>query len=258
MKRVDGKVALVTGAAGGIGQAIARRLGQEGARLVVSDLDPQAGAAVAGTLTREGLDATFVAHDVADEASWAAATRAAQQAYGRLDILVNNAGTGSMAPRGIEEVSFEEWRRVMRVNLDGVFLGMKAAVLAMKDSGGGAIVNIGSVAGYIGTRGGPAYGTSKGALRTLTRQVATSCARNGYRIRVNCIHPCYVWSSMSEKIAASLAPGGNDRETLANLHPFKRVGEPDDVAWGVVYLASDEANLITGTDLVMDGGLLAT
>lgn len=257
MKRVDGKVALVTGGAGGIGQAIARRLGQEGAKLMVSDLDPRAGAAAAEALARDGLEATFVQHDVAEEASWASATLAAREAYGKLDILVNNAGVGSSAPGGIEEVSYEEWRRVMRVNLDGVFLGMKAGVVAMKE-GGGAIVNIGSVAGFIGTRGGPAYGTSKGALRTLTRQVATSCARLGYRIRVNCIHPCYVWTSMAEQIAAGLAPAGGEREALTELHPFKRVGEPDDVAWGVVYLASDEANLITGTDLVMDGGLLAT
>src|SRR5205085_2308548 len=178
---------------------------------------------------------------------------------GRLDVLVNNAGISSGVGQTFDAIRLEDWRKVMRVNLDGVFIGMRECIKVMKDSGGGSIVNIGSVAGYVGTQGGAAYGTSKGALRTLTRQAAWSCAKHKYGIRVNVVHPSYVWTPLVEKMA--IAKYGSKEaaiEALAANSLLGRLNEPDDVAFAVLFLASDESRQVTGIDLVVDGGQLIT
>jgi NAD(P)-dependent dehydrogenase (short-subunit alcohol dehydrogenase family) len=256
--RVQGKVALVTGGTGGIGRAIALRLGQEGARVVLTDIDPSQSAAALEALAAAGVEAQFAHHDVRDETSWVSVIEAAKAMYGSFDILVNNAGIAGPPPDGFEGITFEDWRRTMSVNLDGVFLGMRQAVLSMKDSGGGAIVNVGSVAAYIGTPGGAAYGASKGGVRTLTKQAAVACARKGYKIRVNAIHPCYIWTPLAEKAASARFGKDGAEQGMRDLHPFKCLGEPDDVAYAVLYLASDESRLVNGTDLIVDGALLST
>ncbi|MGF7162786.1 NAD(P)-dependent dehydrogenase (short-subunit alcohol dehydrogenase family) [Rhodoligotrophos appendicifer] len=253
--RLKGKVALITGAAGGLGHGLVRRMGESGAKLVLTDIDRAEGEAALEISRTAGVEAIFLEHDVADEASWAEVIGAAVAHFGKIDIAVNNAGVGSSAPRGIEDVSLEEWRRVMRVNLDGVFLGCRTQIAAMKETGGGSIINIGSTAGYVGTRGGPAYGTSKGALRTLTKHCATSCARLGYGIRVNCLHPSYVWTPLAARLATGTPEEAKAK--LREIHPFGGLGEPDDVAWAVVYLGSDEARFVTGSDLIIDGGFLS-
>ncbi len=259
MKRVAHKVALVTGASGGIGEAIARRLAENGAAVVLTDIDQAAGEAARSRLEAEGHAVRFVVHDVSSEASWQAAIATALDWRGALDVLVNNAGVASNFPRTFEEIDLAEWHRVMRINLDGVFLGVKHGVLAMKGRGGGSIVNIGSLAGYIGTPGGASYGTSKGAIRTLTKHAAASCARQRNGVRVNAIHPSNIWTPLVAKFAT--AQHGSveaAREAVAARHPFGILGEPDDIAWLVVYLASDESRLMNGSDLVIDGGQLCS
>jgi NAD(P)-dependent dehydrogenase (short-subunit alcohol dehydrogenase family) len=256
--RVQGKVALITGGTGAIGQAIALRLGQEGAQVVLTDIDPSQSAETLEVLAAAGVQAIFAEHDVRDETSWQSVVAQAKQAFGSFDILVNNAGIAGPPPDGFEGITFEDWRRTMSVNLDGVFLGMRQAVLSMKDGGGGSIINIGSVAAYIGTPGGAAYGASKGGVRTLTKQAAVACARKGYRIRVNAIHPCYIWTPLAEKAASARFGKDGAQQGMRDLHPFKCLGEPDDVAYAALYLASDESRLVNGTDLIVDGALLST
>jgi 3(or 17)beta-hydroxysteroid dehydrogenase len=246
--RVEGKVALVTGGNGGIGQKIALRLGEEGARVVLGDLDES--AEVLEWLAGKGVEAMAVTLDVRDEASWQQAVAQTLARFGTLDVLVNNAGIALPPPDGFEAITLADWRRVMSVNLDGVFLGMKQAVLAMRERGG-SIVNIGSVAAYVGTPGGAAYGASKGALRTLAKQAAVACATKGYKIRINTVHPMYIWTPL-------LQTSGKSKDALRDLHPFKQLGEPDDVAYAVLYLASDESRLVNGADLVVDGAQLST
>jgi NAD(P)-dependent dehydrogenase (short-subunit alcohol dehydrogenase family) len=255
--RVAGKVALVTGAAGGIGQAIIKRFSAEGASVVLSDLDASMLAPVAASLTQLGIATLCVSHDVRDESSWEAALAATEQKFGGLDILVNNAGIAAPAPQKFEDVTWEQWRRVMDVNLDGVFLGLRGAIPLMRRGGGGAIVNIGSVAAYIGTPGGPAYGGSKGGVRALTKQAAVLCARNGDGVRINAVHPCYVWTPLAQAGAEARWGVDDAREKLAAMHPFGVLADPEDIAAIVLFLASDEARLINGADLIADGALLA-
>lgn len=256
--RVAGKVALITGGTGGMGQAIALRLGQEGGRLVLTDINPEHADAAITTLNAQGIDAIFVQHDVSDEASWKAAVARACQHFGRLDVLVNNAGIALPPPESFELTSLQDWRRIMSVNLDGTFIGMREAVAVMKDSGGGAIINIGSVAAYVGTPGGAAYGSSKGGVRALTKQAAVMCARKGFNIRINAIHPCYIRTPLTEASAAKRFGADKAVQALKDLHPFQCLGEPDDVAYTVVFLASNESRLINGADIVVDGALLST
>jgi NAD(P)-dependent dehydrogenase (short-subunit alcohol dehydrogenase family) len=255
--RVGGKVAMVTGAAGGIGAAVARRFAAEGARVVLADLDEAAMAGLRDELSGTGPEILCVRLDVRDEGAWQAAVAQTEEKFGALDILVNNAGIAAPAPSVFEDVTFAQWRRVMDVNLDGTFLGLRTAIPLMRRKGGGSIVNIGSVAAYIGTPGGPAYGSGKGGVRTLTKQAAVLCARNGDRVRINAVHPCYVWTPLAQ--AGAVARWGADqaKERLAAMHPFGVLAEPEDVAAIVLFIASDEARLINGADIVADGGLLA-
>lgn len=256
--RVAGKVALSTGGTGGIGMAIALRLGQQGASVVLTDINAQHGARSVVALQAQGITAAFFEHDVREEASWQKVVAATCERFGRLDVLVNNAGIALPPPESFELTSFEDWRRIMSVNLDGVFLGCREAVGAMKGTGGGSIVNIGSVAAYVGTPGGSAYGSSKGGVRSLTKQAAVMRARKGIKVRITAIHPCYIRTPLSE--AGAEARWGKDKaiQGMKDLHPFQCLGEPDDVAYAVLFLASDESRLVNGADLVVDGGLLST
>jgi 3(or 17)beta-hydroxysteroid dehydrogenase len=250
--RLAGKAAFVTGGASGIGCAIATRFVAEGARVAIADLDEAAARRLAVEL---GAAAAAVPLDVADEAGWIAALDAAAAALGRLDILVNNAGIG---PAGtIEKTSLDEWRRVHAVNLDGVFLGCKHALPHLRRAGGGSIINMSSIAGLIGTPTLVAYGSSKAAVRVLTKSVALYCAHRKDDIRCNSIHPAFTATPMVESMIAAARRPDEARRALEAQIPLGRLGRAEEVAAMAVYLASDESRLVTGAEFVIDGGLTA-
>ncbi len=252
MARVDGKVAIVTGAASGIGRACAQRLAAEGARVIVTDRDEAGVRRVA-----DALGPPHVAHalDVTDEAAWKLVVDRALEAFGRVDILVNAAGIGTVA--NIERETLAQWRLVQAVNSDGVFLGCREAFRAMKQGGGGSIVNISSVAGLVGDGDLPAYCASKGAVRLLTKSVALHGARRGANIRCNSVHPGFIATPMVDALAAAYPDPKLARERLEQANPLRRIGEVDDVAYLVLYLASDESKFVTGGEFVVDGGATA-
>lgn len=254
MKRVAGKVALVTGAASGLGRACAELLAREGARVVLTDRDADALHEVAA---RIGGSPLALKLDVSREADWQAAMERTLAECGGLHILVNNAGVAF--PNGsVEQQTLEDWRAVMSVNADGVFLGTRHGIAAMRRTGaGGSIVNFSSILGIAASSTTAAYCASKGAVRLFSKSAALHCAKAGYRIRVNSIHPGYIRTPMLD---AALSRLGNPREELRRveaLTPLGHAGEPDDIAFGVLYLASDESKFVTGTELVIDGGYLA-
>ena len=251
--RVRGKVAVVTGAAMGIGNACARLLAREGASVALTDVDAADGEAAAQALRDAGGNAIFVQHDVASEADWRRVIAASVEAFGKLDVLVNNAGIGTTG--NVEETTFEAWRKLMSVNCDGVFLGTKYAFAEMKRAGGGSIINMSSILGFAGQADAAAYCASKGAIRLLAKSAALYGAPFG--IRVNSVHPGYIETPMVQHYVEASADESAARKAIADLHPLGRLGEPDDIAYGVLYLASDESKFVTGTELVIDGGYLA-
>lgn len=257
MNRVRDKIAIVTGAALGLGEATARMLAREGAKVVLTDIKDEEGERAAQAVLDEGGEAIYLHHDVADENAWKRVIEATLDRFGRLDVLVNNAGVGWGGPP--EEETLERWRRLMSVNLDGVFLGTKHAILAMKRNRppAGSIINLSSIEGLVGDPNLGAYNASKGGVRLYTKSVALYCAKAGLNIRVNSIHPGYIWTPMVENYLAEHGDVGEGRKALDALHPIGHVGEPDDIAYGVLYLASDESKFITGTELVIDGGYTA-
>ncbi len=261
MNRVDGKVALVTGAGGGIGLATTRLLLEAGGRVLASDKDAVAGGALRAAIGAEdALD--FIEHDVTSEAAWKNTIARCLERFGRIDILVNNAGI-ALRER-LDEMDFATWRKVMDVNLDGVFLGVRAAVAAMRANGdtGGTIVNVSSIMGLVGGAG-PAYNASKGGVRLLTKSVAAWCARDGLPIRVNSVHPGYIRTSLIENAFAQVDPARDGytpeeiRESIRALHPMGRFGEPEEVARAILFLASEDSSFMTGSELVIDGGYTA-
>jgi NAD(P)-dependent dehydrogenase (short-subunit alcohol dehydrogenase family) len=233
--RLAGKCAFVTGAASGLGKAIAHAFVAEGARVAVADVDEAGGRAVAEAL---GAAALFLGHDVTDEEAWRRNLAAAAAAFGRLDTLVNNAGIAVIG--NVERTSLEDWRRVQRVNVEGVFLGCKHALPHLRAAGGGAIVNMSSVAGIVGDPSLAAY-----------------CARKKDGVRCNSIHPVFTATPMVEAMLADARDPAQKRAALEACVPLGRLGEPGDVAAAAVYLASDEARFVTGTEIVIDGGLTA-
>jgi NAD(P)-dependent dehydrogenase (short-subunit alcohol dehydrogenase family) len=249
MDRLQGRVALVTGAASGIGRATAIRLAQEGAAVVVTDIQVEAGEATVASLHEAGAKAAFVRHDVTSEQDWEAAVAAAVGEFGGLDVLVNNAGMGDIKP--LEETTLEEWQRTVDIDQTGVFLGMKAAAAALKASGRGSVVNISSIFGTSGGFGtSPAYHAAKGAVRTLTKNVALHWATEG--VRVNSIHPGVIETPILEP-----TKGTEYWDTMTALTPMGHLGRPEDIAAGVAYLASDDAAFVTGLELYIDGGYIA-
>lgn len=253
MGRVTGKVALITGGALGLGKAAAEMLAREGAKVVVTDINAEEGQKTTAGIVANGGKAIFVQHDAASEAQWKAAIAAALDAFGRLDVLVNNAGIGFLG--SVEDTTLEAWRKTQSVNLDGVFLGTKYGIEAMRKSGGGSIINLSSIEGLVGDPDLAAYNASKGGVRIFSKSAALHCARQQYGIRINTVHPGYIWTPMVE--AVTQGEGTEKYQALVDLHPIGHLGEPDDVAYGILYLASDESKFVTGTELVIDGGYTA-
>lgn len=253
MGRVAEKVALVTGGALGIGRATAELLAREGAKVVVTDVKQKEGEEVVARIKAQGGDAIFVQHDASSEDQWKAAIDAALNAFGKLNIVVNNAGIA--LGKTVEDTTLAEWRKVQEINLDGVFLGTKYGIEALRKSGGGSIVNLSSIEGLIGDPGLAAYNASKGGVRIFTKSAALHCAQSGYGIRINSVHPGYIWTPMVEGLAESEQTDQYKR--LVSLHPVGHLGEADDIAYGILYLASDESKFVTGSELVIDGGYTA-
>jgi NAD(P)-dependent dehydrogenase (short-subunit alcohol dehydrogenase family) len=248
--RLQGKVALITGSAHGMGETEARMFAREGAKVVVADLLEQEGQQVVAAITAAGGEARFVRLDVTREEDWQEAVSTTVATFGKLDILVNNAGiSGTFTP---DKMSTEGWDRIMDINARGVFLGIKYAVPAMQKAGGGAIVNISSISGFVGQDYiHMAYNASKGAVRILTKSAAVQYARDG--IRVNSVHP-----GVMPPMRTSVGSAAPERraQMLAQV-PMGREGRREEVGYAVLFLASDEASYITGTELVVDGGFLA-
>jgi len=254
MGRVQGKVALVTGAAKGIGEACSLLLAQEGAKVVVSDLDRVAGEAVVAKIIAAGGDAFFIHQDVTDEASWPATIAATEARFGALHVLVNNAGIA--IPGNAVDCTLADWRKTLAVNLDAVFLGTKYAIPAMTGRNG-SIINLSSIEGLVADPNLASYNASKGGVRLFTKSAALHCGKTGLKVRVNSVHPGYIWTPMVEEFLKSVGDVAEGRAGLDALHPIGHVGEVMDVAYGVLYLASDESKFVTGSELVIDGGYTA-
>jgi NAD(P)-dependent dehydrogenase (short-subunit alcohol dehydrogenase family) len=250
MGRVSEKVAIVTGAGAGIGRATALLLAREGATVLAVDLDERAGAETAGLIVNGGRKSTFHACDVRSEEAWRLLVREACDQFGRVDILVSNAGIYLI--RDLARTTLEDLDEVLRTNVYGVFLGMKYCAPVMAQQKRGSIVNICSMDGNVGSAGHTVYGASKGAVRTMTKDVAIEYAAHG--VRVNSIHPGYIRTRMAEYGARVY---GETLEELGAEFPMGHIGEPLDVAYGVLYLASDESRFVTGAELAIDGGALA-
>jgi NAD(P)-dependent dehydrogenase (short-subunit alcohol dehydrogenase family) len=250
MGQLDGKVAIITGAASGIGAACARVLAREGAKLVLTDVDQAGGERVAAE-----VDGFFVRHDVTSEAGWPAVAAMAGQRFGGLHILVANAGIAIMSP--VAEMPYAVWRRQMAVNVDGMFLAVKHCLPVMRQSGGGSIIMMSSVAGLNGAAGLAGYSATKGAVRLFAKSVALECAQARDNIRVNSVHPGVIDTPSWNR----LAPGAKiplDAKAIAVTQvPLGEAGSAEDVANGVLFLGSDASRHITGSELVIDGGMTA-
>lgn len=255
MNRTQHKICIVTGASQGIGRACALRLAEEGAQLALFDILDDAGRALAAEMTARGATARYWHVDVASEASVEAAIDGVAEHFGGIHVLVNNAGIAG-ADRPTDQLTEAEWDRVQAINVKGVFFCTKHVIAHLRRAGGGSIINLSSIYGLVGAADVPPYHASKAAVAMMARNDALLYAPDN--IRVNSIHPGYIWTPMVE---GHLRANGTDletgREQLASLHPLGRVGDPDDIAWGVVYLASEESRFVTGSALVIDGGYTA-
>lgn len=252
MGRLEGKVAIITGALGGIGRADAMLFAQEGARLVLTDLSDRGAEEFLSTLATEAL---FIRHDVASESQWIDVVASAEKRFGKLDVLVNNAGL--MRIGTVDQTSLEDWRRVMAVNLDGVFLGCKHALPAMERAGGGSIVNIASIAAKLGVPFTAAYCASKGGVASLTKAIAVQCREKKNKVRCNSVHPDGVKTPMVVKVAT-----GQEEASRAEIEAIAggstRFCEPEDVASVVCFLASDESRYVNGAEILVDNAALVT
>ncbi|MGE0701516.1 MAG: SDR family NAD(P)-dependent oxidoreductase [Hyphomicrobiaceae bacterium] len=266
MNRLDGKVALISGAARGIGAATAKLMAEAGAAVVIGDVLADKAKETVAEIEAAGGKAVAVPLDVTSEKDWLAAVDMARKRYGKLDILVNNAGL--FLGRDFEEVTMDEWNKLVAVNLTGVWLGTKLCTAALKEAGasskhGSAIVNLASVAGIVGSQLDPLYSMTKGGVTLFTKSTALSYGRKGYKIRVNSIHPGVIQTDMGVQtfVARATQTGTNDTEAARNValksHPIGRLGVPEDIAAGICFLASDDAGFMTGSGLVVDGGLTA-
>jgi len=250
MGRVSNKVAIVTGGASGIGRTTARILAEEGSQVVITDINAEAGEKCA---EESGGKILFIKHDVASEDQWRDVISRTVDRFGGLDILVNSAGISE--PATIEEETLDHWRKILRVNLESVFLGCKYGVEAMKKSGGGSIINIGSGASIRSDPMIPAYSASKGGVRQLSKSVALHCAEKRYNIRCNLIHPGNIHTPMLERYFERTGNREASIKYFDAMHPIGHCGQPEDIAYAVVFLASDESKFITGADYCVDGGI---
>ena len=247
--RLENKVALISGGARGMGAVEAKLFAKEGAKVIIGDVLEEQGRKVEAEINETGGECVFVPLDVTNEDAWQRAVNEAVSRFGKLDILVNNAGI--YRAHGVVETTAAEWDQVMDINAKGVFLGTKYAIPEMRKAGGGSIVNISSVAGLVGSKETTAYTASKGAVRLLTKSTAIQYASEG--IRANSVHPGTIETPMTAGLLADDA----HREDRINRTPIGRLGRPEDVAYGALYLASDEASFVTGSELVIDGGRTA-
>jgi NAD(P)-dependent dehydrogenase (short-subunit alcohol dehydrogenase family) len=255
MTRLSGKCAIVTGGAVGIGRACVERMAGQGARVAIFDVLDAEGEALAAALASQGHDVAYWHVDVTNEGTLKAAIDAAATRFGRLNVMVNNAGI-SGTPKPTDEVDEAEWDRVQAVNVKGVFFGTKHVIPHLRAAGGGSIINLSSIAGLVGVGGLAPYHASKGAVRLMSKNDAVTYAAE--RILVNSIHPAYIWTPMVENHLRATAPDLEAAKAAAGAaHPVGHMGEPDDIAWAVVWLASDEARFVTGAEIVIDGGYTA-
>ncbi len=256
MGRVQDKVIIVTGGAAGLGEAASKLLAKEGAKVAVTDIQDDAGKQIVKEIENEGGIAKFWHLDTSKEKEVAEVFSSVISEYGSIDVLVNNAGIEGVN-KPPHEVTLEEWQEVMDVNVNGVFLCTKYAIPAMKKAGKGSIINLSSIYGIVGAADAPPYHASKGAVRLMSKNDATFYAKND--IRVNSVHPGFIWTSMVERFAEKQEGVTVEefRSELAKAHPIGKVGEPDDIAYGILYLASDESKFVTGSELIIDGGYTA-
>jgi NAD(P)-dependent dehydrogenase (short-subunit alcohol dehydrogenase family) len=250
--RIAGKSAFITGGASGLGRAMALAFAAEGAQVAIADIDEARGHEVAKEI---GGKALFLRHDVTDEQQWTANLAETARHFGHLDTLINNAGVGVRG--NVETTTLEQWRWVNAVNLDGPFLGCKHAIPYIAKSGGGAIINISSVAGLIGARDSAAYCASKGGVRLLTKSVALHCAHRRNGVRCNSIHPVYTDTPMVDQMVAESKAPDKMRQALKDMIPVGRLGTPEELAAMALYLVSDDARFVTGAEFVFDGGYTA-
>ena len=259
MSRVLDKIAIVTGGSSGIGRGCAIRLAEEGAKVAVTDIDAEMGAQTVSLITNAGGTAQFFEHDVTREGDWQSVVEEVQGRWGGLNILVNNAGIGIGG--SILEMSLSDWQRQQAINLDGVFLGVRSAIPIMIESGSGSIINMSSVAGLKGSPNLSAYNATKGGVRLFTKGVALECAQMRWPVRVNSVHPGVIDTPIWTKVNPEYFEEGENMvdidQMAADSVPTGEVGYPQDIANGVLYLASDESRYVTGTELVIDGGLSA-
>ena len=255
MGRVQDKVALITGAGSGIGRASALLLSSEGAKVVVTDRLVEGGLETVELIEAQGGEAIFVALDVSKEEFWDAAIAKTLEQYGRLDILVNNAAVTLGRPT--KDITLKEFRWQNAVNLDGVFMGVQRAINEMEKTGGGSIVNISSAAGIIGMRNAGGYSASKGGVRLLSKAAAMECAHARNNIRINSVHPGPIDTPGIAAAIDKFGGGDKTRQKFADSVPMGRLGKAEDIAYGVLYLASDESGYVTGTELIIDGGMTA-
>ncbi len=254
MNRLIDKVAVITGAAVGLGRATAIRMAEEGASVALLDVRDAEGLELVQTLRERGLSVAWWHCDVSSEREVKSVMLEVVEHFGRLDILVNNAGVAGVN-KPTHEITEAEWDRVQAINVKGVFFCTKHAIPHLKQAGGGSIINLSSIYGLVGGPDVPPYHASKGAVRLMTKTDALIYAPD--RIRVNSIHPGFIWTPMVETHLSSQGDLEEGRKATAALHPLGHMGEPDDIAWGAVYLASDEAKFVTGSELVIDGGYTA-
>lgn len=255
MGRVENKIALVTGAAQGLGAAAARMLAREGAFVMLTDINVDGVSKVADTINRSAPGhAASMQQDVTDESAWKEVLATTVKQFGGLNILVNNAGIGSVGD--VEQESLESWHKVHSVDLDSVFLGCKYSIPHIAASGGGSIVNISSISGIIAAHNLAAYNSAKAAVRHLSKSVALHCAKSGKNIRCNSVHPVFIDTPILDGMVGN-ADRGTVLQKLGRQIPLGKVGQPDDVAYAVLYLASDESQFVTGTEIRVDGGISA-